>query len=77
LEISKLIRTFVKKLLVKITIMENINLKVGDKVRVFDYGNEIFGEMVLIVSNDVISDTIIYKRDNGEKNWFSGQGYFE
>ena len=57
--------------------MENIDLKIGDKVRVFDYGNEIFGEIVLIISNDVISDTIVYKRDNGEKIWFSGQGYFE
>lgn len=57
--------------------MENIDLKVGDKVRVFDYGNEIFGEIVLIISNDVISDTIVYKRDNGEKIWFSGQGYFD
>ena len=52
--------------------MENIDLKIGDKVRVFDYGNEIFGEIVLIISNDVISDTIVYKRDNGEKIWFSG-----
>ena len=57
--------------------MENINLKVGDKVRVFDYGSGIFDEIVLIISNNVILNTIIYERDNGEKIQFSGQGYFE
>ena len=62
---------------VKITIMENVNLKRGDKVRVFDYGNEIFDEVVSIILNDVISGEIVYKRDNGEKILFSGQGYFE
>jgi hypothetical protein len=56
--------------------MENINLKKGDKVKVFDYGNEIF-EMVTIILNDIISGEIVYKRDNGEKFSFSGQGYFE
>jgi len=45
--------------------MENINLKRGDMVRVFDYGNEIFDEIVIIILND------------GEKILFSGQGYFE
>lgn len=57
--------------------MENVNLKRGNKVRVFDYGNEIFGEVVTIILNDVISGEIVYKRDNGEKILFSGQGYFE
>ena len=62
---------------VKITNMENLNLKRGDKVRVFDYGNEIFDEIVLIILNDVISGEIVYNRDNGDKILFSGQGYFE
>jgi len=62
---------------VKITIMENINLKRGDMVRVFDYGNEIFDEIVTIILNDVISGEIVYKRNDGEKILFSGQGYFE
>ena len=57
--------------------MENVNLKRGDKVRVFDYGNEIFDEIVSIILNDTISGDIVYKRDNGEKILFSGQGYFE
>jgi hypothetical protein len=62
---------------VKITIMENFNLKRGDMVRVFDYGNEIFDEIVTIILNDVISGEIVYKRNDGEKILFSGQGYFE
>jgi hypothetical protein len=62
---------------VKITIMENINLKKGDMVRVFDYGNEIFDEIVTIILNDVISGEIVYKRNDGEKILFSRQGYFE
>ena len=57
--------------------MENVNLKRDDKVRVFDYGNEIFDELVTIILNDNISGKIVYKRDNGEKILFSGQGYFE
>jgi hypothetical protein len=57
--------------------MENVNLKKDDKVRVFDYGNEIFDELVTIILNDIISGEIFYKRDNGEKVLFSGQGYFE
>jgi hypothetical protein len=57
--------------------MENINLKKGDMVRVFDYGNEIFDEIVTIILNDVISGKIVYKRNGGEKILFSGQGYFE
>jgi hypothetical protein len=57
--------------------MENVNLKRDDKVRVFDYGNEIFDELVTIILNDIISGEIFYKRDNGEKILFSGQGYFE
>ncbi len=57
--------------------METINLKKGDKVRVFDYGNEIFDEVVIIISNDIISNYIVYERDNGEKFYFSNQGYFE
>ncbi len=57
--------------------MENINLKKGDMVRVFDYGNEIFDEIVTIILNDVISGEIVYKRNDGEKILFSRQGYFE
>jgi hypothetical protein len=57
--------------------MENVNLKKDDKVRVFDYGNEIFDELVTIILNDIISGKIVYKRDDGEKILFSGQGYFE
>jgi hypothetical protein len=57
--------------------METIKLKKGDKVRVFDYGNEIFDEVVIIISNDIISNDILYKIDNGETFYFSHQGYFE
>jgi hypothetical protein len=57
--------------------MENFNLKRGDKVRVFDFGNEIFDEIVTIILNDPISGEIIYKLDNGEEIWFSGSGYFD
>jgi hypothetical protein len=57
--------------------METSNVKKGDNLRVFDYGNDIFNEIVLIILNDVITDTIVYKRNNGEEICFSGQGYFE
>lgn len=57
--------------------MENSNLKTGDKVKVFDYGNEILDEKVEIILNDIISGYIVYERDNGEQFLFSGQGYFE
>lgn len=57
--------------------MKNINLKKGDLVKVFDYGNDILDEVVLIISNDTVSNEIIYKTNNGERISFSGQGYFE
>jgi hypothetical protein len=52
-------------------------MRKGDKAKVFDYGNEIFDEIVTIFINDTISDIIIYERNNGEKIYFSGSGYFE
>jgi hypothetical protein len=57
--------------------MEINDIKKGDKVIVFDYGNEIFDELVLIILNNVIDNIIIYQRTNGEKIEFSGQGYFD
>lgn len=56
--------------------MESLNLKIGDIVKVFDYGNDIFDEIVTIIENNIIDNFIIYKRSNGEKIEFSGQGYF-
>lgn len=57
--------------------MKNINLKKGDLARVFDYGNDIFDKVVLIISNDTLSNEIIYKTNTEEEIVFSGQGYFE
>ena len=56
--------------------MKNFSFKEGDKVKVFDYANEIFDEFVLIMKYDIISNDIVYKRKNGEEILFSGQGYF-
>lgn len=54
----------------------NFQVKLGHHYTVFDYGNDVFGEDVLITENDIYSGTIVYKRDNGEYIHFSGQGYF-
>ena len=53
----------------------NFQVKPGYHYTVFDYGNEIFGETVLIIENDVYSGTIVYEY-GGEYIHFSGQGYF-
>jgi hypothetical protein len=57
--------------------MEQYFFKKGDKVKVFDYGNEIFDEIVTIIVNDSYTNEIIYERQNGECVVFSNQGYFE
>ncbi len=57
--------------------MDIYDIKVGQKIKVFDYGNDILDEIVLITMKDTISEDIVYQRASGEKIWFSGQGYFE
>jgi hypothetical protein len=66
-----------KFLLKQLKDVDNNNLKPGDSVKVFDYGNEIYDELVKITSNDTINDIIIYERLDGELIHFSGQGYFQ
>jgi hypothetical protein len=63
-------------LIIKLDNMKYI-LNPGDKVKVFDYINVIYDEIVTIIIVDIITNEIVYQRQNGEKLLFSGQGYFE
>jgi hypothetical protein len=56
--------------------MDN-TLNKGDMAKVFDYGNEIFDEIVTIISHDTYSDVITYMRNDNSEVVFSGYGYFE
>jgi len=58
--------------------MIDINcINTGDKIKIFDYGNEIYDEIVKIIWIDTIDKTFGFERKDGEKVYFSGQDYFE
>lgn len=47
------------------------------KVKMFDYGNDILGEVVTVIEKDDLEDLLIYKTSKGEDYSFSGQGFYE
>jgi hypothetical protein len=53
------------------------DLLVGEKYVVMDYANEIHDEEVEIISNDIFSNTVEFKRMDDSAWTFSGYGFFE
>ena len=57
--------------------IETNNIKEKQKYQVFDYANDIFGEVTIIENNPITGDIIYRVCETNEVLYFSGSGYFD